>query len=111
MPVYTVGQNLGNGLTVVSDVVTDEPDGSVMEVMTDSAGDVSTIYTPPPGSALANNRTIMANILTRQSQIQAWIAANPTGAVLTAGQTLTLAEMLNGLCKLLLSQFTSTTGT
>lgn len=58
----------------------------------------------------ANNATITANVLTRQTQIQAWIAANPSGAVLTAGQTLTLAQMLNGLCKLLLQQFSSTTG-
>ena len=61
--------------------------------------------------ATTNAATINANILTRQSQIQAWIAANPAGAVLTAGQTLILAQMLIGLCKLLLAQYSTTQGT
>ncbi len=56
----------------------------------------------------ANNATIAANILSRQSQIQAWLTANPNGAVLTAAQTRTLALMLNGLCQLLLTQYSST---
>jgi len=46
-----------------------------------------------------------------QATIKAWIAANPTGAVLTGPQTLILAKMLNGLCNLLLAEFGSTTGT
>jgi hypothetical protein len=58
-----------------------------------------------------NQATITANIALRQAAIAAWIAANPSGAVLTAAQTLALAQGLNGLCKLLLQEFSSTTGT
>lgn len=92
--------------TVVSNDGTTEvlryPDGTLVTV-------------PAPGSpgatAMANQSTILADISARQSSIQAWITANPGGAVLTAGQTLTLAEMLNGLCDLLLGLFGSTAGT
>ncbi len=62
-------------------------------------------------TAAANAAAINANILSRQSQIQAWLTANPNGAVLTAAQTRTLALMLNGLCQLLLNQYSSTTNT
>jgi hypothetical protein len=58
-----------------------------------------------------NANTIRTNVLASQTQIQAWIAANPSGAVLTAAQTLVLAKMLNGLCKLLLQELSDTTGT
>jgi hypothetical protein len=58
-----------------------------------------------------NHSTILSNVQSRQSTIKAWIAANPSGAVLTAAQTLVLAEMLDGLCDLLLDLFSSTTGT
>jgi len=70
------------------------------------------VWSPPvPTTTQTNRTTTQTNILTRQAAIQAWIAANPSGAVLTAGQTLTVAEMLNGLCNLLLGNFGSTTGT
>jgi hypothetical protein len=59
----------------------------------------------------ANAATINTNVKARQATIQAWIAANPTGAILTAAQTLVLAQMLNGLCNLLLAEFGSTSGT
>jgi hypothetical protein len=59
----------------------------------------------------ANQQTILANVLARQGQIQAFMTANPTGAVLTAAQTLAVARMLNGLCMILIQQFSSTAGT
>jgi len=62
-------------------------------------------------TASANAATITANLTSAQTTIQNWIAANPSGAVLTAGQTLVVAKMLNGLTKILLSQFSSTSGT
>lgn len=58
-----------------------------------------------------NAATINTNVKARQATIQAWIAANPTGAILTGAQTLVLAQMLNGLCNLLLAEFGSTSGT
>lgn len=45
---------------------------------------------------------IAANIQTHLNQIETWIAANPAGAVLTAAQTLWVAQTLAGLCRLLL---------
>lgn len=71
----------------------------------------TTWVAPTPTQSQQNQATIQADVLSRQATIQAWIAANPTGAVLTAAQTLVLAEMLNGLCDLLLQQFSATTGT
>ena len=51
MAQYTVGDILPNGATVVSDVVTDYPDGSVFEQMTDSEGNSENITTPSPAQA------------------------------------------------------------
>lgn len=73
---------------------------------------VAGTWTPPAVPvAQTNQATITQNVLNSQAQIEAWIAANPAGAVLTAGQTLVLAKMLNGLCRILLQQFSATTGT
>jgi hypothetical protein len=58
-----------------------------------------------------NSATIQAHVLTRQLQVQAWIAANPGGAVLTPATTLVLAEMINGLCDLLLDLVAGSAGT
>ena len=55
--------------------------------------------------------TIQANIQAHMATIQAWIAASPPGAVLTAAQTLVLATMLYGIGLLLNQEFSSTTGT
>ena len=71
----------------------------------------TTWVAPTPSQAQQNQATIQADVLSRQATIQAWIAANPTGAILTAAQTLVLAEMMNGLCDLLLQQYSSTSGT
>lgn len=108
---YAVGQTLPNGAICVSDTYTVDGAGDSLEVVVDNLHNTVSLYTPGPGTSDANAATVRANILTRQNQILAWIAANPTGAVLTAAQTLTLAEMLNGLCKLLLQQYGNTTGT
>lgn len=59
----------------------------------------------------ANQATITTNVQTAQAQIAAFIAANPGGATLNGAQTIILARMLNGLCKILLADFASTTGT
>ena len=57
----------------------------------------------------ANAQTIESNILAQIAQIETWIANNPSGAVLTAGQTLILAQMLAGIGRILLG-LTSTVG-
>ena len=109
--VYTVGEALGNGATVASDTLTTLGDGTTVEVMVDSAHNTSTLVVAGAGTPVANAATIAQNVAANQALILAWIAANPTGAVLTAAQTLALAKMLNGLCKLLLQQYGNTTGT
>jgi hypothetical protein len=63
------------------------------------------------GTLGANQGAIAQNVIANQALIQQFIANNPTGAVLTAAQTLILAKMLNGLCNLLLAQFGTTAGT
>lgn len=57
----------------------------------------------------ANQVTIQGNLATHLAQVEGWVAANPAGAVLTAGQTLWLAQSLAGLIRLLLNM-TATTG-
>lgn len=60
---------------------------------------------------ISNNNIIRANVINAQSQISAWINDHPNGGILTEAQTLVLAKMLNGLCRLILHQFESTDGT
>lgn len=58
-----------------------------------------------------NAQTIATNVANNLAQVEAWIAANPAGAVLTAAQTLFLAKTLVGLARILLAEFSSTAGT
>ena len=85
------------------------PDGTITSTRPYTAAEIAQAATSAATvTTMTNQATIQANILTRQAQIQAWISTHPTGAVLTAAQTLTLAQMLNGLCQLLLQQYGST---
>lgn len=112
----TVSAALGQGFTLSC---VGNPGGAGAVLSAQPADDAAITAALPAGyaqavtnaTAVTNAATISANILTRQAAIQAWMTANPSGAVLTAAQTLTLAQMLNGLCKLLLQQYSSTTGT
>ena len=117
-----VGDPTGGLITTFPQVAvlsTQTPPAAVPTLITDVGGvataaavtTAKTNMTTAETTATSNQATILANIQTRQTAILAWIAANPSGAVLTAGQTLTLAQMLNGLCKLLLQQYGNTTGT
>jgi hypothetical protein len=60
-------------------------------------------------TASLNNGAVTAALTTRLGQIEAYIAANPTGSVLTPAQTLIVAKMLAGLTRLAL-QALSTAG-
>jgi len=57
----------------------------------------------------ANSSTIQTNLVAQLATIEAFITAHPGGAVLTAGQTLVLAQMLAGITRVLLG-LTSTVG-
>ncbi len=81
-----------------------------------TAAAVQTALTPLNAQEIAalatsntNNSILQTNLNTRLATIEAWIAANPSGAVLTAAQTLILARMMAGLTRIAL-QLTSTTG-
>jgi hypothetical protein len=108
-PVYAVGQTLSTGVTVVSDTAVTMSDGSTVEVMTASDGSQVSIFTPGANTPVANMLTIQANLLARLAAIEAWVAANPAGAVLTAAQTLALVRIVAGLVRLQLQDL-STTG-
>lgn len=54
---------------------------------------------PPPDYAGA----IKTALTTYISEIETWISNNPNGATLTASQTLLVARMLDGVCRLLLN--------
>jgi hypothetical protein len=65
-----------------------------------------------PGGVLQDNAaTIQANIQAHMATISAWIAANPSGATLSAAQTLVLAKLLYGIGLILRQEFSTTTGT
>jgi hypothetical protein len=70
----------------------------------------STVQIPIADSAV-NADVIRTNVQTGLLQMEAWIAANPAGAVLTGPQTLVLAKILVGISKLLLADTATTTGT
>lgn len=59
---------------------------------------------------VADRATIVADLKSHLTSLQAWVAANPNGAVLTAAQTLFLAKSLIGLIYLQLEQYTTTAG-
>lgn len=61
-------------------------------------------------SLVVNQTTIQANVTAHMATISAWIAANPSGAVLTAAQTLVLAKLMYGIGLIINQQFGSTTG-
>lgn len=61
--------------------------------------------------AVANTQTIDQRVDANIATLQAWVAAHPSGATLTAAQTLTVANMLIGLGKLVRGALTDTTGT
>ena len=112
----TVAAALGNGYTLSC---TGNPGAANAVLYADPANDAGITASLTAAYAQAvtnatlatNAATITTNVKARQATIQAWMTANPTGAVLTAAQTLTLAQMLNGLCNLLLAEYGSTTGT
>ena len=108
---YTVGQALPNGSTVAADNFTTQAGGTTVEVMSDTKGNTVVLTVPGPGTSAANQQTILANIATLQGELQSWMTANPGGAVLTAGQTLVLAQMVMALFDIIFAQYSTTQGT
>jgi hypothetical protein len=115
----TVGDPTGLVTVFPSAVVTSTAPAVAPVVIADNTGQATLVAVQAAQAAATtaettlttNAATITTNVKARQATIQAWIAANPGGAVLTAGQTLVLAQMLNGLCNLLLAEYGSTSGT
>lgn len=105
---WTIGQLLPNGATVTADTFTTEGDGTNVETMTatypNGAKDHETIITPGPNTPAANQQTIQQRVQANLAILETWITNNPTGAVLTAAQTKVLAQMLVGVCRLLLAE-------
>ena len=69
-----------------------------------------TSATAAEATAATTTATIYADVQARMVTLAAWIAANPSGAILTAAQTLVLAEMLHGVGEVLLGMLSSATG-
>lgn len=59
---------------------------------------------------LVNQAAITNRLLTNLATLETYIAANPTGSILTANQTLILAKMLDGLTRLSLGLLNSIGG-
>jgi hypothetical protein len=83
---------------------------------TKTAGDVATLVAPlntqqaADQTTAANAATINQRVQANLATIETFISNNPSGAILTAGQTLTVAKMLAGMCRLLLNQTTTLGG-
>lgn len=107
---FTVGQQLPNGATVTSDTFVTGPDGTTVETMVDSANNRTAVTVPGPNTPVANAQTVQTRVQANLATIESFIAANPGGAVLTAAQTLVLARMLAGLCRILLGEFNTVGG-
>ena len=68
------------------------------------------VWTNPFVPIQANAAAIQTRVKANLTTLESWITAHPTGATLTAAQTLTVAKMLVGLCRLLLQEFDTTGG-
>ena|SRR5438128_9887184 len=108
---YIVGQAVGNGQTVASDTFVTLADGTTIETMIDTANNKTVIDIYPS----TNPVTIQQTILNRASAALAANAtyqaiASPTTAQAVA-QVALLTREVNGIIRLLLAQFDTTTGT
>lgn len=101
---YTVGQLLPNGAHVSADTFVTLADGTTVETMDDTARNHTVMTVPGAGTPAANQTTIQQRVQANLTILETWITNNPTGAVLTAAQTKVLAQMLVGLCRLLLQE-------
>jgi hypothetical protein len=61
-------------------------------------------------AAIADLATIQTNLSSQLTTIETWITNNPSGAVLTAAQTLTVARMLAGLTRIAIAALSSVGG-
>ncbi len=106
--IWTVGETLPNGATVVSDIFqTEAGTGTTTETMEDSDGNVSIVTTPGSGTAAANLATIESDLTARLTTLENFIAANPNGVALTNADVLIIAQSLAGLIRLALGALTS----
>jgi len=96
MTQYTVGQVLPNGETVVSDAITNYPDGSILEQMTDSAGNTENVTTPSPAQVAQDSAmaTAIANLQTLLTTMGPAIAQGQTDLVTLASSTDPLASIV-----------------
>jgi len=83
-------------------VTTDQINAALAPLTTQEIALAATVAT--------NTGTIQNRLNTNLTTLENWITANPSGAVLTAGQTLVLAKMLVGLTRVLLQEATTTGG-
>lgn len=108
---YTVGATLPNGNTVASDSFTTiNAQGTTQEVVIDSAGNNFVITENPAGNPAGNQAVLQQRVSANLATLETWIAANPSGAVLTDAQTLVLAKIVDGIGRLSLAEFNSIGG-
>ena len=63
--------------------------------------------TPLTPAQQANSRVIGDNLRQNLLAMEDWILANPNGAVLTPVESLMMAQMLVGFCRLLINETTA----
>lgn len=95
-------------------VFTQAGDFQLLATRTAAGGNVQVVAigggpTDLANQAAANLATVQSRLVTGIATIETFILNNPSGAVLTAGQTLAVAKMLAGLGRIVLG-LTSTVG-
>lgn len=93
-------------MTITTQLIQTLPDGTqVFQVFNNGTPiGFNTVTANPPQLG-----PLTANLQAHLAQIETWISNNPAGAVLTAGQTLWLAQSLAGLVRLV-TGLTATVG-
>jgi hypothetical protein len=107
-PLYKVGDALPNGNTVVSDTQTTlDAQGTTQDTIIDSANNEIVITSYGAGGSTANAAIISANTAANLATIEAFIAANPSGASLDIPTTAALLALVSGSTRLATNNLSS----
>jgi hypothetical protein len=106
--------NLNNGSWMVD--LSSTPLQMTITVVAASGSAAITAVTPgilgqaSDAPVTVNRAAIITNLTNQLTTIETWITNNPSGAVLTAAQTLTVARMLAGLTRIAIAALSSVGG-
>lgn len=111
-PVYaTAATNLPGVVAEYGTVVFLHDDGTLISAQVAAALAPLLAQQAADAQTAANQQTIRANVQAKLATIETFITNNPGGATLNAAQTLVLAKLLAGACRVILQLNDSTSAT